>query len=412
MTILPKRKFVKQKLKIIKLIKKVKNILKKIIGQETIFFIRRQLYIAKLKYQFFESYEVRVNYLKLKKTKFTTTDLTCDRINRQKPHILFVTEKWCDCNPDLGTTNSEHNLFGSLEASGLATHDRFHFDEYFHKNKQPGDRALISKCLESQPDLLILTWMQFLPYNPSLETIEIISQDLKIPIVLILFDSVTEIVTDVAELLLPLVKLNIVLDSTTACFKKTRFPEKYLPLWTPQDSRIFNNSNLFRDIPISFLGSLGHEKAYQNRRAGLAALKSAGVEIYHSGGKRENPLSVEKYAEVFQKSKISLNFSRFATSTEDQFKGRTLETTLCGAMLLESENSQTAKWLEPMVDYVPFTDTRDLVEKAKHYLQHDSEREKIAANGHQKAMQKYTGELFWKTILDKLLAPGETETRP
>ena len=257
--------------------------------------------------------------------------------------------------------------------------------------------------------------MNFLPYNPSLETLKIISQDLKIPIVAILWDSVTEIVTDVAELFLPLVKLNIVLDSTTAWLTKTRFPEKYLPLWTPQDSRIFNNPHLPRDIPISFLGSLKDEKHYQDRRAGLAALKSAGVEVYHSGGQRENRLSVEKYAEVFQKSKIALNFSRFAISKEDQFKGRTLETTLCGAMLLESENSQTAQWLEPMVDYVPFKDTRDLVEKAKYYLQNDSEREKIAANGHQKAMQKYTGELFWKTILDKVLGAeeaDETETRP
>ena len=383
----------------------LKNILKKILGQKTISFVRRQRYIAPLKYQFFQFYQVRVNYLRLKKTKFTTTDLSSAQGNRQKPHILFVTEKWCDCNPEYGTTNSEHNLFGSLEASGLATQDRFHFDEYFYKNKQPGDRALISKCLESQPDLLILTWVQFLPYNPSLETLKIISQDLKIPIVLILFDSVTEIVTDISELLLPLVKLNIVLDSTTACFTRTRYPEKYLPLWTPQDSRIFNNPHRHRDIPISFLGSLR-----QDRRAGLAALKSAGVEIYHSGGQRENRLSVEKYAEVFQKSKIALNFSRLAISTEDQFKGRTLETTLCGAMLLESENAQTAKWLEPMVDYVPFKDTNDLVEKAKYYLQHDSEREKIAANGHQKATQKYTGEMFWKTILDKVL--GDTETRP
>ena len=36
-------------------------------------------------------------------------------ICRTKPHILFVTEKWCDYSPLGGPTNSEHNLFGSLE---------------------------------------------------------------------------------------------------------------------------------------------------------------------------------------------------------------------------------------------------------------------------------------------------------
>ena len=99
--------------------KNIKNILKKIIGQKTIYFVLRQLYIARLKYQFFEFYQVRVSYLRLKQTKFARTDLSSPQGNRQKPYVLFVTEKWCDCNPDRGPTNSEHNLFGSLEASGL-----------------------------------------------------------------------------------------------------------------------------------------------------------------------------------------------------------------------------------------------------------------------------------------------------
>jgi spore maturation protein CgeB len=71
-------------------------------------------------------------------------------------------------------------------------------------------------------------------------------------------------------------------------------------------------------------------------------------------------------------------------------------------MLLETENPETKMWFEPMVDYVPFTDGADLVEKARYYLEHDVERQKIAERGHQKAKEMYSGKMFWENVFTRI----------
>ena len=53
------------------------------------------------------------------------------------------------------------------------------------------------------------------------------------------------------------------------------------------------------------------------------------------------------------------------------------EITLCGAALFSDDNSEVRKWFEPMVEFVPLSDEADLVKKAKYYLEHYQEREKI-----------------------------------
>ena len=49
-------------------------------------------------------------------------------------------------------------------------------------------------------------------------------------------------------------------------------------------------------------------------------------------------------------------------------------------------------------DYVPFTDEEDLVKKIHYYLQNEEERKRIAANGRNKTIKKYNGDIFWKKI--------------
>ena len=329
--------------------------------------------------------------------------VTVAKTARAKPHVLFVTEKWCDCKPELGTTNSAHNLWGSLHTSGLATYDCFHFDEYLFLHNRPGDSALLKLCMHSQPDLLLLTWTPLAShnsnrYNPKLATLHLIRTKMRIPIVAIWFDSVLPPVMRLAESLLPLVNLNVVVDSPTAYLKSTHHPEKYLPLWTPQDSRVFHNPRLERDIDVSFTGSLVNRS---DRWSGIAALKANGVEVHQTGGQREKHLPVDEYARVYMRSKIALNFC--STGPHIQTKGRVFEATLCGALLMEAENSQTAKWFEPMTEYVAFRDESDLVGKVKYYLAHSSERREIAMRGHQKAKERYTGEMFWQVVLGKYL---------
>ncbi|MCF6149087.1 MAG: tetratricopeptide repeat protein [Candidatus Kuenenia sp.] len=310
-----------------------------------------------------------------------------------KPHILFVGPKWVDGKPEIGLVNQSHNLWGSLEATGLTTQDRFHFDDHFICHKETGDYALLRLCTESKPNLLFLDWQHGLPYNPKLETLRLINQKMKIPIVAVWWDHVWDVHIKNAENIQECVDLNIVVD-TSVFFHKVSNPEKYLLLWTPQDPRIYYTSDDVRDIPISFAG----RTAKIGRREAIDSLKAANIGFYYpGGGKDERRLSLEEYASTFRHSKIAVNFSG-SFSNHKQLVGRVMEITLSGAMLLEEDNPETAGLFQPMMDYVPFTDIKDLVNKAKYYLEHGDERMAIAKNGYQKAASLYNNMIFWRTV--------------
>jgi len=319
---------------------------------------------------------------------------------RLKPHVLFVTEKWCDCKPEYGITSSEDNLWGPLEVSGLATYDLFHFDEYYYMHKQSGDEALLNLCNESKPDLMVLTWIPVPEEccNPEHETLYKIRNNLKIPIVAMWFDSVCPKIMALSEELLPFVDLSVVADSTTAYLERTCQPEKYLSMPHPKDPRVYYDGGFDRDIDISFVGSLG---AHPNRSSMINWLRNNGIDVYKTGGQREHLLSTQEYAQTYMRSKLTLNFSHHR-SDSFQFKGRVFEATLCGAMLLEEENPETTRWFEPMLEYVPFKNNNDLLDKARYYLEHDAERKEIARRGLEKANERYTGKIYWETILKRV----------
>jgi len=312
----------------------------------------------------------------------------------KKNHILMLAEKWNAHNPALGPTMFDWFFFGSLEASGLSTYDRLNHDEF--PNQYSFDNEVLNVCLKNRPNFIFITSWLLAPLK--IKTIKVIKERLKIPIIVIWGDSVNHM--EKAESLLPYVKFNIPLDSSSYYLQVTNNPEKYLPTtFTPLDPNIFSNPRLMRDIDISFVGST---KDHSDRYSGIAALKSAGIDVFQSGEHKENRRSIDEAALIYKRSKISLNFC-YHSNGRIQIKGRVFETTSCGSMLMEAENSETAKLFEPMVDYVSFKDEKDLVNKVKYYLDHDAEREEIAANGHRKFHERYSGKIFWQTVFKNVL---------
>jgi len=329
----------------------------------------------------------------------------------QKPHVLYIGCEWCDANPDYGLNNAEYNILGSLETSGMiSSYDRFHLDEYFHKHGRAGDSDLLQRCIQKRPDLIILDWMNLsgrpYAYNPSFETLDILSRKLNIPMIGLWWDMVWDMIIRNSEMLLPYVRLNVVLD-TSSFLSKISEPEKYLLLWTPQDPRLYYDSGEERDIPVSFMGN----PVRTGRREVIEALTKADIGFYHTGGQRENRVSPEEYAGVFRRSRISVNPSGAPPNFPRQLLGRVLEIMLCGAMLLEQENPETRRLFEPMTDYVPYNSIPDLLDKARYYLEHDDERAAVAENGHKKASTKYNNTVFWKTVFAQVFK-DEWKTAP
>ncbi len=325
-----------------------------------------------------------------------------------RPHILFVTEKWCDGNPEMGLTLSEHNLWSTLAGSGLATCEHFFYDEYYREYGTPGDEALLELCARIRPDMLFFSYTLCAPHNPTVETLHAVRDRWNIPVVMIWWDSIHPLIAPVAERYLAASDLHVLVDAD-AFIHQTDYPEKCLRLWCPLDTALFHDPCCARDIALSHVGSVAF---YPHRQSGLAALRAAGIEVYEAGGQREHKLTREEYARTLQRSKITLNFADIGTAGVTQTKARIFEAALCGAMLLESDNPGTAAYLKPMVDYVPFSDEADLIDKARYYRAHDAERADVAINGCRKAQLHYTGTTFWRSVLEAAgLLPFSTEAR-
>ena len=323
--------------------------------------------------------------------------------NNKKPHILIVTQKWMASVPQKGAHFSHAILFGTLDTIDIASYSKFYYDEYFYMHQKKSDAALIELCKSLQPDLLFFSYSSH--FQPSFGTIKFIKKKLGIPVVIAWWE-----VYGYEDFIAPYIDVNIVPHSTI--IKRTKYPEKYLQMWMPSNPKIFFNPKLERTIPISFVGSAPKtHNRFDERWNGLEALKNNGIQVCRDGGvfQGENFLSIVEFAKILQSSKITLSFGQgqdFDYRTKEGIiphtKLRIFEATLCGAMLLDSAASETQLWFEPYVDYVPFENEQDLVDKARYFLEKEEERLEIANNGYQKTLQKYTGQLYWQTILERL----------
>ena len=307
----------------------------------------------------------------------------------------MLAEKWDGHDPKVGTSSMDWTFFGSLDASGLATYDRLNRDEY--ASQYGFDKEVIIKCISDRPDLIFSTSWLLSPLK--IRTLKLIREYLDMSVIVTWGDIENHVKE--AEALAPFVDYNLTLRKIkhSSFFNRVNDPNKYLRLFSSFDPTIFYNPRINRDIDVSFLGSM---KAHPDRHAGISALRNNGINVIQSAGLRENRLSINEYADVYKHSKIALNFC-YHPNGQVQVKGRVFEAISCGALLLEAENTNTAEFFEPMVDYVPFSDERDLVDKVRYYLSHGAEREEIAANGHKKLNEKYSANIFWKTVLENVL---------
>lgn len=319
---------------------------------------------------------------------------TAKRPERDKPYVWFIIEKWVDCNPKSGLTNNFDNLIYSLDSTDSAIYSCFHYDEY-SLNHGDLDFKILQECDRIKPDLIIFDFVSLYKNNVSAKTLQIISRNLNVPIIMILFDSAYEIILRIAGKYAPFAKKIIVLDSSVSYEDRPRLKSKSIHLWTPQNPKLFFNPGKERDIGISFIGST---ERYPDRRKAIECIIRNGINIYVTGGRCEKNISPEELADVYKRSKIVINFP-YTPLGRLQFKGRPIEATLCGAAIMELNNPAINKWFTPMVDYIAYDDLDDLIRKIKYFLSHEDELERIRKNGHLKALHNYNAKIFWERVI-------------
>jgi spore maturation protein CgeB len=120
------------------------------------------------------------------------------------------------------------------------------------------------------------------------------------------------------------------------------------------------------------------------------------------------PLSDDELVRMYSRSKISLGFTTVAEQPRDgspaikQVRLRDFEATMSGAFYLVERFDELAEFFEPDREIVFFRDAEELVDKARYYLAHDTERERIRQAGLKRARAEHTWQRRFQTVFDQI----------
>lgn len=329
------------------------------------------------------------------------------------PKVLFSVEKFLDAaHPEWGGAVHEYGIVGSLASSSMGVVSAFHYDEFLQTQPdQDVDAALVKKCEQSKPDMVLATWIiQNGERNVKPETYGHIRDELKIPVAVYWSESAPDVVRH-ADIFAPHVTVNVFIETKDEWRKHSTRPEKCVRLFEPRNAMLFNSTDQeARDIPLSFLGtSFGR----LDRALNLGYLRGLGVGVVETYGQKVNRMGPADYATMLRRSLVTINFS--SAVTFQHITGRVIEAAMAGVMLLESENGETPELLDPYADFIPFRepfhlmsdgqigvqDGSDLIGKALHYAyQKPDEARKVAESGKRKIIERCDGREFWRKLFE------------
>lgn len=196
---------------------------------------------------------------------------------------------------------------------------------------------------------------------------------------------------------------------------------------TGANHHIFRKKGLARDIEVSFVGGarldrvklinrlrkdginvsamgLGWNLTLLDRVKGKLRQK-LGFENHKINAKCGNTwLSFEGMAEVFERSKINLNFAGSYRGKRLQIKGRVFEVAASGGFLVTEycPEIESEKHFIPGQEIVCYENYPDMVDKIKYYLAHEKERAAIAEAGYRRAMADHTAEMRMRQVFAEM----------
>ena len=157
-------------------------------------------------------------------------------------------------------------------------------------------------------------------------------------------------------------------------------------MWLPHaaEPKAYPKKTVINKYDVCFVGNIGD----WNRVEFLDRMFKEFPNFFY--GKR----LFEECAEVYNQSKIVLN-----CAIKDDINMRVFETLASGSFLLTSHLDTQDILFQDGVHLATYKTIDEAVDKAKYYMDHDSEREKIAQAGYEEVMKKHTYEQRLKTVL-------------
>lgn len=169
----------------------------------------------------------------------------------------------------------------------------------------------------------------------------------------------------------------------------------FFPMFDPKTTAPEQNGKIYpKDIDISFVG-----RSDRFRRTELfdeIARHGLSLELF-GAGTPNGIVTAAKKNEIFQRTKIGLNFSAQANDSRSQkiekkirqVKGRLWELAFSKAMIMTEHAPCLERTFKLGAELVVFDSPRDLIEKLRYYLDHDDKRNEIASNGYNRARRDF-----------------------
>ncbi len=318
-----------------------------------------------------------------------------------KPRILFLNHAPTPEHHQDMLELFEMSFMGSLLETGQVEYKSFWFKAWLSVQGEFQDQQLLREAISYRPDIIcVYAWWYHTDQQAagmvSIVTLYLLRKLLGVRIVAYLFDQYCEhfYTTDI---LLALCDMAFIHEHRKYYQDFTQFPERHIKTIATVSPALFHGNPLSnRSIPISFVGGVG---GYSNgeRSQGLEQLRLNKVPVVTPGGRGtgQKKISNSEYAWYFRNSRISLCWTKHISGHWYQAKGRIFEATLAGSMLLCEGCEEVDEYFRPFIDYIPFHGEQDLVIKAKHYLQNNDERLKVAVSGNKVAFDRYRADVVW-----------------
>jgi len=177
------------------------------------------------------------------------------------------------------------------------------------------------------------------------------------------------------------------------------------------DASVYRKLNgIYQDIDVSFVGSL----VKYGRKELLNYIVANGINLQMYGsGTPNGRVSMEKLVEIYNRSKINLNFTgidlpsiltrgqKISTRIK-QFKGTIIDIALCGGFILTENSVGNEEIFEPDKEFAIFNTKEKLLQKIRYYLNNEAERNLVAENGFQRALKNYAVSTALPIFLQKL----------
>lgn len=159
-------------------------------------------------------------------------------------------------------------------------------------------------------------------------------------------------------------------------------------------TQIFRKNFLNYKYDVSFIGL-----KYSDREEIVNSMINSGIRVNVFGsGWDSGRVSRSTMIDIFNSSKINLNFVKGYDCNCDQIKGRIFEVLACGGFLITEYVEGLEKFYDLDKEIVSYKSIPEAVSKIKYYLDHEDERLRIAEAGMKRTLENYTWENHLRSV--------------